>query len=541
MRIPKGIHSNLRFLVAESGSQVDRLHDYFDGAPVATLQRVVDRAGYTHNLKRRIQEGCQHHLTRERNPADAAAVRAAETVALELERIAELCREAIHQLAHLDSSRLLRKGSYRRQLKLVRKGVALVEGALESDDTQVALRIGRIEPMLDRAYRKLLKRYGEAVGCDTAGGDLIAALLVAHRIEEMGDALLHISEALLSASLGQPIQTDRYHALMDSVDRLGSARDGRRLTGETVAATRSGSGISGIADGDDYVAIFKEGRRKKLRDERQGVESWHAIYPGLAPRILSYSKRGEAAALLIEHLAGQTFEQILLHESPALLDQALRSLNRTLKSIWNQTRTRGKVSAEFMPQLQKRLDDIYSVHPEFRQGRRRICGVEVASFETLLQRATELEQRLAAPFSVYIHGDFNVDNVIYDPLERRINFIDLHRSCYSDYVQDISVFMVSNYRLQVLDRPLRRRICHVARRFHHFSAKQARKAGDKSFELRLALGLARSFATSTRFILDKSLARAMFLRSCYLLERVLESDPANADTFQLPVKELFVG
>ena len=50
-----------------------------------------------------------------------------------------------------------------------------------------------------------------------------------------------------------------------------------------------------------------------------------------------------------------------------------------------------------------------------------------------------------------------------------------------------------------------REFCATARRF-------ARKSGDATFEMRLALALARSFATSTRFILDKSLAGGMFLR-----------------------------
>ena len=89
---------------------------------------------------------------------------------------------------------------------------------------------------------------------------------------------------------------------------------------EPIAETRSGSGISGIsATGQEdtgYVAIYKDGKKRKLREERRGLASWQEIYPGLAPRILSYHKRGQSASLLIEHLAGLTFEQILLHEPP---------------------------------------------------------------------------------------------------------------------------------------------------------------------------------------------------------------------------------
>ena len=104
---------------------------------------------------------------------------------------------------------------------------------------------------------------------------------------------------------------------------------------------------------------------------------------------------------------------------------------------------------------------------------------------------------------------------------------------------DIDVY-VSNYRLQILEARSRARILCIARKFHQFAAKFARDAGDDTFEYRLAFGLARSFATSTRFVLDKSLARAMYLRARYLIERAIETSPGNAKHFHLPVEEIFV-
>ncbi len=77
--------------------------------------------------------------------------------------------------------------------------------------------------------------------------------------------------------------------------------------------------------------------------------------------------------------------------------------------------------------------------------------------------------------------------------------------------------------------------------FYDFSAAYADKVGDKTFDLRLALGLARSFATSTRFIVDERLAGAMWLPARYLIEKVLITDPKKAQHFRLPVKEVFVG
>ena len=110
-----------------------------------------------------------------------------------------------------------------------------------------------------------------------------------------------------------------------------------------------------------------------------------------------------------------------------------------------------------------------------------------------------------------------------------------------DYVQDVSVFMVSNYRLQVLDPRIRRRIAAVISNFYRIAAEFAANNGDKDFELRLAFGLVRSLATSTRFILDRSLARGMFLRARYLLEQLIKLEPGAYVKYRIPVEEIFGG
>jgi len=550
MRIPRPIQDNLRFLAAEVGAQVANLQSYIETGSASIAHRILDRSGYAYNLKSRIHNSCLELIARCKGgsdkEADQLSLRALESIATDLERIAELCRDCVHQIGYLRDRRSLQPRTYLPLLRRIVKAIDLIESAAGHDDSRLALKIGRVEQKLDQAYQGLQRRYTKALKGKRRTEDLVSALFVAHYVEQMGDALLNISEAIISANLGQPLDMGRYHSLQASVEQLGSAEKLKDLVVEPIAETRSGSAISGISSAsakeqDGYVAIFKDGQKRKVKEERQGVESWHEIYPGLAPKILSYHKRGQSAAMLIEHLAGLTFEQILLNEPPPLVEETLQQLGRTLKSVWKQTRSKKPVPALYMEQTAKRLKDVYAIHPEFHQPDSRICGVAVPSFDTLLRLARAYEERLEPPFSVYIHGDFNVDNIIYDPLEKRINFIDLHRSRYMDYVQDVSVFMVSNYRLQILDAPLRRRILAVARDFYEFARRFARKTGDDTFELRLALGLARSFATSTRFILDQTLAQAMFLRARYLIELVLASDPKRPERFRVPVKEIFVG
>ncbi|MGD2116812.1 MAG: PhoU domain-containing protein [Chromatiales bacterium] len=545
MQLPDSITDNLRFLSVEVDSQLANLQAYFDHPDSAIARRILDRAGYAYNLKMRIHSSCLQFLAQsEQDSVATLSLRSIEFIATDLERIAELSRDCIKQMQHLDELQHLQPHAYHPMFRRIRRGIELLEPAILESDTRLALKIGQTRQRIERDYKKLQQAYIDALKTKKHTEDLASALFVAHSVEQMCDALLDISESIISANLGQPLNFERYQSLQDSMEQLDSEElDDVHI--ETIAETRSGSAISGISPNDnkddEFVAIFKDGQKRKLKEERRGVKNWHEIYPGLAPKILSYKKRGQSASLLIEHLPGLTFEQILLNESPQLLQETLEQLGATLKSVWRATRTDEPVNADFMQQLEKRLDDVYRIHPEFRQGDSRICGLPIRSFDNLVEQVRAYEANIKAPFSVYIHGDFNLDNIIYDPLEKRINFIDLHRSRYMDYLQDVSVFMVSNYRLQILDAPLRQRILKLAKDFYRMARRYASKVGDETFELRLALGLARSFATSTRFILDKSLARSMFLRARYLIEQVLATEPHKADKFRLPVKEIFVG
>lgn len=538
--LPSGVKDNLRFLCVEVDSQLTALKEYLTSPTTAIARRILDRSGYSYNLKTRIHSGCVNKLSASKQHNKQLSLRGAEFIATDLERITELTRECVKQMSYVGKPELLHSQWFDPLLEQISGGVNQVMDAIETNDSQVALKIGQRETAVEAHYDRLYKHYIRALKTKKQTQDLTQILFVAQSLKQMGDALLHISESIVSANLGQPVNFERYFSLQSLAQNAPANED--TILIDSVAETRSGSAISGIrtsgADDNEYMAIFKEGIKRKVKEERQGMESWHEIYPGLAPKILSYKKRGQSAALLIEHLPGSTFEQILINEPQATLDEAFNKLNKTLRSVWNETRNSKPVSADFMGQTQKRLAEVYKIHPEFQQAPITLCDLTLPSFDDLVKAAKQIEKQVAPPFSVYIHGDFNVDNIIYDPMDKRIHFIDLHRSRYMDYVQDVSVFMVSNFRLQILDAPLRRRILDVAIRFYTMACRYANKANDDSFEIRMALGLARSFVTSTRFILDKSLAKQMFLRSRYLLELILTEQPKHYSKFKLPIKEI---
>ncbi|MDQ6950874.1 MAG: phosphotransferase [Mariprofundales bacterium] len=537
MVLAKPLSSNLRFLLLEADAQLGLFSRYLASEDADLLAKVMARSGYVYNLNLRIQHGG------DAVGADAMTARTVASIAAEVARIVDLTRDGMQQFVGLHSGHRLDLHRFRSSLRMVAKQLAQVEKALQKRDTPLALKIGQGEAALNRRYYALRKRLTAQLKDTGHPEDLVTGLMVARMLAQMGEALLRISEELISHNLGQPMDMPRFHALQQAVD--GWKGDGAMAQMEVtpVAATRSGSGISAISgnDASSPQAIYKNGARRKLKEERRGVKAWHAIYPGVAPKVLSYHKHGDSAGLLIEHLPGLTFEQIVLHESVCTMAKAMAALGETVTAVWRVSRSERCVSARFVQQTRKRLADLYAVHPSFRQDRVRIGKLEIPSFARLLAAAERIEKRLAPPPSVLIHGDFNVDNILYDPQREKIHFIDLHRATQMDLVQDVSVFMVSNYRLQVFDAPVRRRIRKQVADFYAIARKFANKEHDDTFELRLALGLARSFATSTRFILDRAMAKQMFLRAHYLLELVVACDVTKPKQFRLPIKELFYG
>ena len=102
MKTSKNIRNNLRFLIAEVGSQVSNLQTYLDAPSVNIARRILDRSGYAYNLMLRIHDSCHNQVIKAaESGSDAASLRAIESIATDLERITGLCRECIQQLKQL--------------------------------------------------------------------------------------------------------------------------------------------------------------------------------------------------------------------------------------------------------------------------------------------------------------------------------------------------------------------------------------------------------------------------------------------------------
>ena len=129
--------------------------------------------------------------------------------------------------------------------------------------------------------------------------NLLSTAFTAYTIERMGDSLLTISESIISSNLGMVMDSTRFQAMQD-LSKISESASPEEMQIRNVAETRSGAAVSSIQlpDGGNgsYPAIFKQGYTKKLKRERKGVESWHDVFPGLAPQIHSWKKKGKSAS-----------------------------------------------------------------------------------------------------------------------------------------------------------------------------------------------------------------------------------------------------
>ena len=134
-----------------------------------------------------------------------------------------------------------------------------------------------------------------------------------------------------------------------------------------------------------------------------------------------------------------------------------------------------------------------------------------------------------------------MNNIVFNPGTSAIHYIDLHRSTNADYIQDVSVLLISNFRIPAFKARIRRRLNMVIHDMYAFAADTAREWEDHTFAPRMALALARSFYTSTRFELNPWFAKAMYLRAHYLMEKVVahQRDNLKWETFELPEAVLY--
>lgn len=521
------ILENFRFLVIEAENQVKLTYGLLSDYRPELLEKIDSKDDYIDNLKTTVENDCfsrMQSLGGSENLERRNQVRAIHIMAVNLERIADYCVNVGRQTHYLTSLDFLRQYDYKSMFAEIQQALSRISEVLENRDLAEALIICRSEFNLDRLYKENFDQIMAELKERHGVTDLVTTIFIFRYLERIGDALLNIGEALIFAIIGDRIKIRQFDALQKTLSDSGFAGTLSDIDFHSIWGSRSGCRISKVSrkrpSGFKAQGIFKEGALKKIKQERENIERWERIYPGLAPQVFGYHEKAGSASMLVEFLAGCTLDQVVLTEHEEVVRNVLYILEQTLQEVWRRTRKPGPIPTDYMRQLRSRLSSVYRVHPYFNRSHQQIGDHAIPASMALIEACEAAETELPAPHSVLIHGDFNTNNIVYNGMEQRINYIDLYRSRDADYVQDASVLLVSHFRLPVFDDDLRERLNAVTRYILRRYVELAREQADPTFQARMALALARSFYTSTRFELNFVFAREMFLRSIFLMESI---------------------
>jgi phosphate uptake regulator len=542
------IEENFIFIVLETQKQVATTLELLRSPQDIDTENFFNRDDYIDNLKTVIENetysrvNVEEDVTRE----DINTIRAIHTVSVNLERIADNCVNIVRQYDYLTTPSLIESYEYVQMFETLSNGLALIVPVFENRDLSGALDICKAENDLDILYDKAYDRIiGELKsGKDTE--DLVTLLFIFRYLERMGDSLLNIGEALIFAIVGERIKISKFLSLQHTLTQSGFENGMSDLDLKGILGTRSGCrtsrvGKRGATEPPAQESLFKEGNREKMHAERRNLELWNGVIPGLVPRVFGFNETKFGASMLVEFLRGATIQETLLGADEAAVDEAVDALIGTVEVVWVKTHSESRTAIGYIEELRERLDAVLAIHPGFRRDALRIGSASVLSTNDILEACASIEKFIPAPCTVFVHGDFNANNILCEPGKRKIHFVDLYRSHDADYILDVSVFLVSVFRLPVFDRELRARLNRVVERFHAFAVSIANRWEDDTFDARLALALARSFYTSTRFELNAEFAKEMYLRAQYLLEKMIEFEAGGGrwHDFKLPVNVLF--
>ncbi|WP_028580916.1 PhoU domain-containing protein [Desulfogranum japonicum] len=552
MAIESKVSENIHFLLMEVMGQVATTESYLRTFDQTHCLQVLGREGYIENLKVTVENDCFSLILTQpdRGQQEVNWARAVHTISTNLKRIASFSVNIVRQVEYLFNRTLWLTFDAHSMFAIIENCLEQVIPALDDKDIGLALSICHCEYEIDRLYLENFTRIMEELRKGDSIESYVTILFIFRYLERIGDSLLNIGEAILFAILGEKIRIRHFEALQQTLAKSNMDIPLDHLSLRSYWGTRSGCNISRVANepagvpaGTVREAIFKAGSLNKIEREKENLTTWQRLVPGLAPKVLTFYQEDEnTGALLVEFFPGNNLQEIVLGDNIQMARNALKRLHHLLGSkIWPLTKKVGAMETSYMAQVLARLDSILQVHSYLRR-QQTLGDLEVDSTSTLVEKCLRIERLFPAPFSVFIHGDFNANNIIYNEQLDSIHFIDVNRSAPADYVQDVSVYLISNFRLPVFESPIREQINLLIRDFYGFARGFAREQNDVTFDVRLTLALARSFYTSTRFQLNTDFVKEMVLRANFLLEKVItfDEEQQNWQEFSFPEEVLYL-
>ncbi len=529
MPIDEGVNVDLQFLIVEVKKQARASLSYLEKPSAGKLKKIKDREDYVDNLKNTLENKSYFQIHRlDDDDRQMNYFKALITIAANLERSSDYFENICDQAEFLGDPRQIEKFDLRQYYREINRALDMIYPALTQHDLGLAQGICDAEQTIDELYDQSFLQVRDHLNDQRRVDDNLTILFIVRYLERVGDSLLNIGEAILNIHLGEKMGIRQFRNLERALKAQNMDIHSPHLEFKSIMNTRSGSRVGKVVSSDEAndgkkTVFYKEGPKEKIDEEVAGLKRWSKVSSVAVPEVLWHDSRKKHSTILLEYIEGNDLLEILINQR-GRVGSALDLLTESLTNLWDQTRRNKPVKSNYIAQLVRRTDDIVSVHGQ-------LFNVE-ENMEHVLKRAKKLESGLKAPFSTLIHGDFNVDNIIYRPESQHVYFVDVHRSGQGDYVQDISVFLVSNFRVPIFSPDIRSRLDEANTRMFDSARDYARRNNDDTFHARLALGVFRSLITSTRFLFDESFTSDMFSRGTTLLHELLDQE-SNLKKFEL--------
>ncbi|MCL2028842.1 MAG: phosphotransferase [Deltaproteobacteria bacterium] len=425
-------------------------------------------------------------------------------VSLLLHRVTLLARSVFRQSLHLSRPDFINDYALDEFFDEIDLGLSLIRPALEQRREKQITRLCLVEERLDALYTDRFRRLSEELGAGRGRpGDLVTTLMIIHYLERIGDIILEIGEELIHIFIGERLRFAQYQSLTDGLKTAG-LDPGRAVAFQSIWSGRSGCRVGVVGAGRGRAAssqvVFKCGPAGKMERERDNLKLWSALAPGLTPAVRAFvpAQEGREAALILEYVSGRSLRDLFLERVEAAAETALLGALEIMAELWRTTRQETPARASFAKQAEKRLGPVRALYSDLVNFKGFLGEMSLKSLREILGEAIALEQDLFAPFTVRIHGDFNLTNIICEE-GGTFRFLDLYRSRTSDYAQDISVMILSLLRLPKTGAADRERLSRAAGLVWDFAMNFAFENQDQTLQARLAFGLARSYLTSARF------------------------------------------
>jgi phosphate uptake regulator len=384
-------------------------------------------------------------------------------------------------------------------------------------DLELAKSACELEREVDEIYVKKLNQIIQMLDKGEGHARYLMHVMAAMKyLEKIGDFALNIGEATFFAVTGTRLKYPQFkqlETLLGEADHSGGA----------VVYRHFWDGISGaivleIDSADGHRYLFKEGAGRKIEDEiSRGIE-WENLAPLHAPRLIGKAQDKERRAVLREFADGALLHDILFaNDNDEAKFVATKAVTEALIDIWSSTLIARAPRLDYSQQVRTRLREVLRRHPDLEALAKEELGKYGGIFGALdlLQRQ---EEALAPPFSVWVHGDLNTNNAVYDGATRQVVFIDVHRSRYGDYAGDVGVLLTSSFR-QFPKKKIARTLAVVNDVMIETVTEFAHRNGDRGFDERLKLARARALITSARLTDDAERAEVLFVEGLRYLKK----------------------